>query len=213
MSATASESGILVPTDEVLSYWFEHLDDQHQLDMASPQCRRWHAKDPETDKEITRRFARHYEACCHGPFPADMSPRDRLALIVLFDQFTRNMFRDTARMYESDGVALQLSQDGIARHDQESLPLIYRMFLYMPLMHSEDLAHQERTVELFRGLHNLAAEKSPINRSFFQMALGYATQHRDIVAKFGRFPHRNAILERTSTNDEQGFLREAGTSF
>jgi uncharacterized protein (DUF924 family) len=210
VSTAVSDSRPFVQTDEILGYWFEHLDDAQRLDMKSSQCRRWHAKDPQTDAEITRRFARNYEACLlQDPWPAEMSARDRLALILLFDQFPRNMFRGSPKMYEADGVALRLAKDGIAaQRDDEALPLVYRMFLYMPLMHSEKLAHQEQTVELFRHLHALAANKSPLNQSFFQMAFGYAVQHRDIVARFKRFPHRNAILGRTSTPEELEFLRQ-----
>jgi uncharacterized protein (DUF924 family) len=213
VSATVSESRPFVPAAEILNYWFEDLDDEHQLDMQSPQCRRWHAKDPKTDEEITRRFARHYQACRQASFPGDMPPHDRLALVLLFDQFTRNMFRDKPAMYEADGAALRLTEAGIGRHDDEVLPLVYRMFLYMPLMHSEELADQERVVKLFRHLHLLAAERSPLNQAFFQMALGYAVQHRDIIATFKRFPHRNAVLRRTSTPEELAFLAQAGSFF
>jgi uncharacterized protein (DUF924 family) len=116
-------------------------------------------------------------------------------------------------MYESDTAALRLTEAGIDRHNDEALPLVYRMFLYMPLMHSEELAHQEQVVKLFRHLHVLAGERSPLNQAFFQMALGYAVKHRDIVAKFKRFPHRNAVLGRTSTPEELAFLTQAGSSF
>jgi uncharacterized protein (DUF924 family) len=213
VSTTIFENKPFVPTTDILSYWFEHLDDEHQLEMQSPQCRRWHAKDPKTDEEITRRFAHHYQACRQASFPNDMPPYDRVALVLLFDQFTRNMFRNKPAMYEADGAALRLAEAGIGQHHDEVLPLVYRMFLYMPLMHSEELADQERAVKLFRHLHVLAAERSPLNRAFFEMALGYAVQHRNIIATFKRFPHRNAVLGRVSTPEELAYLAQAESVF
>jgi uncharacterized protein (DUF924 family) len=203
----------MLPVDAILAFWFEYLDDTQKLYMNSPQCRRWHAKDPETDRDIISRFAAVYERCRKNPLPTASAPRERLALVLLFDQFTRNMFRDTARMYEADGDALQLAKNGIAQHADDKLPLIYRMFLYMPLMHSEAIADQDRTIDLFRGLLEDAREKSPENVGFFEMASGYARQHRDIIATHGRFPHRNALLGRPNSPAEEMFLADGHAGF
>lgn len=210
----ASKPASAPPTDEILGYWFGDLDDRALVEMQSPQVRRWHAKDPETDRDIAERFGAHYEAWRRSQVGLGIgSPRDRLALVILFDQFSRNMFRGTVAAYGTDDVALRLCLDGLTDQDDEVLPLIQRVFLYMPLMHAEDTGHQERTVQLFQRLVALAAERSPQSLGFFRMALGFASRHREIVERFGRFPHRNATLGRRSTAEEQEFLRREDSAF
>lgn len=205
-----------LPTAKILSYWFGDLGDDTEISMQMPQVRRWHAKDAVIDDEIRARFEMVYEA--QKPFwlvrarnPA--TPFDRLALVILFDQFPRNMHRDTPAMYETDPIAVRLCLEGVKVGEGEPLSLIQRMFLYMPLMHAEDMALQDRTVLLFEGLVTAAPDKSPANVGFFRMALGFATKHRDIVARFGRYPHRNVILGRDSTDEERQFLAQEGSSF
>ncbi len=201
---------------DILRYWFGDLDDGTPIDMQMPQVRRWHAKDPQTDEEIRAKFGGAYEAqrpLWQSGDRRPASPQDRLAVVILFDQFPRNMFRDTPGMYQADRLAVRLCQEGINRREDEGLTLIQRMFLYMPLMHAEDIRLQDRSVELFRGLAALAEERCPQNAGFFQMALGFANKHRDIAARFGRYPHRNAILGRTNTDEEAAFLRLENSSF
>jgi uncharacterized protein (DUF924 family) len=205
-----------LPTADILRYWFGDLDDGTPMDMRMPQVRRWHAKDPQTDEEIRAKFGGAYDAqrpLWQSGDCRPTSPQDRLAAVILFDQFPRNMFRDTPGMYETDGLAVRLCQEGIGRREDEGLTLVQRMFLYMPLMHAEDIWLQDRTVELFRGLGALAQERSSQNVGFFDMALGFANKHRDIVARFGRYPHRNTILGRASTDEEVAFLKQENSSF
>jgi uncharacterized protein (DUF924 family) len=182
--------------------------------MSSEQCQRWHAKNPQTDADIRDRFLRDYHHHKPSRSPADAgTARDRLALIILFDQFSRNMFRDTPEMYEADPLALAICLDSLDRGMDRQLTLIERMFLYMPLMHAENIEHQNRMLDLFSALPDLARTQSPVNVGFFEMAQGYARHHRHIVEKFGRFPHRNGVLGRTSTAEEVEFLNQPNSAF
>jgi uncharacterized protein (DUF924 family) len=174
--------------DDVLAFWF-----------ADPA--RWWRKDPAFDAEIRTRFHDLHRAVAAGAREDwRATPRGALAYVVVLDQFSRNMFRDTAGMFASDAQAVAAARAAVDRGDDRALADTERMFLYMPLMHSEDLADQDRCVDLFRAL----------GRSY---ELNYAEQHRDIVRRFGRFPHRNQLLGRASTPDEVEFLKQPGSSF
>jgi uncharacterized protein (DUF924 family) len=201
-------------TTRVLDYWFGGFNDETPISMSSDQCRLWHAKNPQTDADIRDRFLQDYRNHKSIQPTADNgTARDRLALIILFDQFTRNMFRDTAEMYDTDPLALAICLDSLDRSLDQQLTLIERMFLYMPLMHAENMEHQNRMLDLFNGLAELARTRSPVNVSFFEMAQGYARHHRHIVETFGRFPHRNASLGRASTPQEVEFLNQPNSAF
>jgi len=174
--------------DEVLEFWFTHSD-------------RWWDKDAAFDAEIRQRFGELHAEVSRGEHEDwRATPRGALAYVIVLDQFSRNMFRGTPGAFASDPQALAAARDALARGVDQSLTPEERSFLYMPLMHSEDLADQERCVELFRALGNA-------------YSLGFAEQHRDIIARFGRFPHRNAILGRASSPEELAFLTQPGSSF
>jgi uncharacterized protein (DUF924 family) len=174
--------------DEVLEFWF-----------ADPA--RWWKKDPAFDTEIRRRFSDLHAAIERGEHEDWLdTPRGALAYIIVLDQFSRNMFRGTARMFASDAQALAAARAAIDRGYDAALPPAERGFLYMPLMHSEDLADQERCVELFQAF----AGSDQVR---------YAQQHREIIRRFGRFPHRNEVLGRASTSEELEFLTQPGSSF
>ncbi|HVJ18624.1 MAG TPA: DUF924 family protein, partial [Polyangiaceae bacterium] len=117
------------------------------------------------------------------------------------------------RMYAYDHLALSVTTIAIREYETQPLSLVQRMFLYVPLMHVEDLTLQQAMVARFEGLAALAAERSPENTNFFAFALDYARKHRDVVETFGRFPHRNVILGRPSTTAELEFLQQPGSSF
>jgi len=133
-----------------------------------------------------------------------------LAYVVVLDQFARNMFRDTPTMFAADALALNAAQQGVEKGFDKALRTHEAVFLYMPLMHAEDLAAQNRCIELFEQL----AERSD-ERAAKQVRgnVDFAIRHRDIIARFGRFPHRNAILKRESTPEEIEFLKTPGSSF
>jgi uncharacterized protein (DUF924 family) len=208
----------------ILDYWFSSLDDSVLLDRQSEPfgtCfARWYGKQPAIDAEIRTRFEPALLAATRDGARWDnevaewqRAPLGLLALIVLLDQFPRNMYRDSARMYAYDDLALSVTAEALRQYEEHPLTLVQRMFLYVPLMHSENLTLQQAMVARFESLAGLAAARSPQNKQFFEFALDYARRHREVVQTFGRFPHRNALLGRTSTPSELEFLKRDGSSF
>jgi len=164
---------------------------------------RWFSPTPEFDREVRERLGPLHEAAATGALDAwGATPEGALALVVLLDQVPRNAFRGTARMYATDAHGLEAAKAAVgAGHDLDFPDDARRMFLYLPYEHSEDLADQRECVRL-------VAER--IADPEF---LGYARRHLEIVERFGRFPHRNALLGRDSTPEELAFLEEPGSSF
>lgn len=190
----------------VLDFWFGTPVD----DTATAQARRrlWWSKDAEVDADMRRRFTALVEAAAGGSHDDwTATARGQLALILLFDQFPRNIFRDTPQAFAFDARALQLAQDLVASGGDRRLQRIERVFCYLPLEHAESIAMQERSVELFTAL---AAEQPEGPVAGY---LDYSRRHRDVIARFGRFPHRNRILGRASTPEELEFLKQPGSSF
>lgn len=177
--------------DDVLEFWF------------SPRVRpKWFVRSDELDQEIRENFSELHARAASGALEGwAATPRGALALVILLDQFPRNMFRGTAEAFASDPQARAVATAAIDAGLDHDLSQEERLFLYLPLEHSEDLADQERCVELMRKL-----DEEP-------MWLDYAVRHRDIIARFGRFPHRNSILGRDSTDEESEFLMQPGSSF
>ncbi len=174
--------------DELLAFWF-----------ADPA--RWWKKDPAFDAELRARFEALHAAIEQGGHEDWLdSPRGALAYVIVLDQLSRNMFRDDPRAFASDARARAAARGALERGFDRALPEDQRAFLYMPFMHSEELADQDRCIELFTGLAG-------------SNQLGYAERHRDIIRRFGRFPHRNAVLGRASTPEEIEFLKQPGSSF
>jgi uncharacterized protein (DUF924 family) len=157
-------------------------------------ARRWYSKDDSFDALCTSRFLLAHEAASGGELRGwEDDAEGALALVLLLDQFPRNMFRGTARAFDTDPAALAVASRAIERgHDQAVDPTL-RQFFYTPFMHAEDLARQDRALTLFEAAHD------PEN-------LKWARHHRDIIARFGRFPHRNALLGRETTPEEAEFL-------
>lgn len=185
--------------DEVLRFWFGGADERGKRRKA------WFEKSAAFDREIRDRFVPLYEAAAAGERDGWKSrPYECLALIVLLDQLPRNMFRGTPRAFAADAFALQAARHAVAQGwDREFLP-VERLFAYLPFEHSESLGDQERACELTRPLEGFAETFD---------AYRYAVAHRDIIQRFGRFPHRNAILGRASTPEEAEFLKQPGSSF
>lgn len=172
--------------EQVVAFWRE----------AGPP--RWFAKDRDFDAEVRRRFLRHHEAAVAGALAAwEEAPASALALLIVLDQFPRNIFRDDARAYAADAQARGVADRAMARGFDRAFDNPYRRFFYLPLMHSEDLADQERCIRLCRD----AADPEGVK---------FAEIHADIIRRFGRFPHRNAELGRPSTEDEEAFLAAGG---
>jgi uncharacterized protein (DUF924 family) len=213
MNANASPSDPLDQLDQdaarVLDFWFGPLDDTGRADAQHAQ--RWWRKDEAFDARIRDEFGQlhaRWSKAEPGPFLA--APRTALALTIVLDQFSRNMFRGTPASFASDARALDVAERAVAAGFDRALPLDHRAFLYMPFMHSEQLAMQDRCVELFSALRD---ELSGKLREDFEYQLDFAIRHRVIVERYGRFPHRNAILGRTSTEAELEFLKTPGSSF
>jgi uncharacterized protein (DUF924 family) len=197
------------PVEEILQFWFGTLDEEGRAD--SQHTTSWFKKDPNFDEEILRRFRGRYEEFSQGTLPSWANgPRGLLSAILVLDQFSRNMFRNNAKMYAFDHLARSQSFEYIALGFDEDAPTAHRIFSYMPLMHSERLVDQDRCVTLFS---RFAEEQSGELEKSIRGNLKFAVAHRDIVARFGRFPHRNAILGRASTEEEVAFLSEPGSSF
>ncbi|AFL53697.1 uncharacterized protein (DUF924 family) [Sinorhizobium fredii] len=158
---------------------------------------RWFAKEPKFDRVFREGFlGSHEAAACGELLHWTASPEKTLALLLLLDQFPRNAFRGTPRMYATDALALGVARAAVdAAYDLKG-PADLRLFFYLPFAHSENLAHQERSVALARRLG--------------EPSLSHAKGHRDIIRRFGRFPHRNQILGRASSEEEQRFLDEGG---
>ena len=166
---------------------------------------------PQTDELIRERYGELTQIAERGALAAwESSPRRRLALILLFDQFSRNIYRGSARAYAQDLEALSLTVSGMQIGADATLDPVERLFFYMPLMHAESLDVQEESVAAFRRLMEEAA--ADLHR-IFQASLDAAVQHRDVIARFGRFPHRNDALGRESTPEEVEWLDTEGSDF
>lgn len=195
---------------EVLQYWFG--DDPDDLEVIHQKRKLWFGKSDRVDEEIRQRFSERVdwaEKRCRGE-SSSWSPFERLVAIILLDQFPRNIYRGKAKSFSYDSLALALTLEGLALHQDLQMRPIQRVFFYLPLEHSEDLTHQNRSVALFELLVESHQE---IWRDAFEDFADYARRHRDIIARFGRFPHRNAILGRSSTPEEIAFLHQPNSSF
>lgn len=202
-------SSPLATTHQILDLWFGSLD----ADGWAPQDRiaRWFKKDPAFDEQLRTQFlSTHTWARTQASPPWQEDPSSLMAYVILLDQMSRNMFRGTKQMYQSDDLALAATHRALANNWDQTLAPSHRVFLYMPLMHAESLQDQERCVECFAKMHEQieGSKKAAIASN-----LHFAEQHRDIVQRFGRFPHRNEILSRKSTPEELAFLKEPGSSF
>jgi len=186
---------------EVLEFWFGREGEPGYGKFRHE----WFRKDPEFDARVTDRFAGLYEQAAAGDLDGwSDDARSCLALVIVLDQFPRHMFRGDGRAHAADGAALESARYAVEHALDRELPAFQRMFLYMPFMHSENREDQRRSVELF-GL--LADEPGAPDIT------SYAAGHREIVERFGRFPHRNEILGRETTPEEAEFLKTEGSSF
>jgi len=200
--------------DLILEFWFHDLSDSVVLDKNSPTVRQWFVKDPRIDSEIREKFELDLRKAGKGEYSSwEVEVRGRLALILLYDQFSRNMYRDTPKMFATDPLALGLTLRTIAEKRDGQIQLVERLFFYMPLMHSEVMERQKFSVECFTDLVRESKHKSPRNSPYYEYTLDFAKRHHAIVEQFGRFPHRNLILNRPSTPEELEFLKRPSSKF
>lgn len=195
---------------QVLDFWLGASAPDGTLDPA--RRRMWFGDGRRHDAAIRERFGALHEGAARGELTSEWQrqPHGRLALIVLLDQFSRHIYRGTAAAFAQDFVAQSLAAHGLEQAADEELIPAGRAFFYLPLEHAEDSAMQRLSVRCFERLRN---EVAPASRKDYESFLDYAQRHHDIIARFGRFPHRNAVLGRVSTPEEEEFLGEPGSSF
>jgi uncharacterized protein (DUF924 family) len=188
---------------EIHDFWFGELDQNGQC--TTERNTLWFGANEQTDATCRLRFESSLQSALVGELDAwTKTDQGLVALVVLLDQFSRNIHRGTAQAFAGDTLALALAQDAIASGRHRRLPAMHRVFLYLPLEHCEDLAVQEQCVALFEEMAQLTGHPQ------FVGFTRYAVAHRDVIARFGRFPHRNAILRRTSSAAELAYLGEHG---
>ncbi|HEY9513156.1 MAG TPA: DUF924 family protein [Rhodanobacter sp.] len=194
--------GVPALAREVLAFWF--------ADGHTPH---WFARSTGFDAQIRTRFAAAVDAASAGQLDDWVhTPEGWLALLIMLDQFRRNLYRDDARAWACDGQALTLALAGIERGDDQRLPPLQRVFAYMPLEHAENLVLQHRCVALFAALCTVAG-LDPEQRILLESFLDYARRHQRVIERFGRFPHRNALLGRSGTSAELAYLALPGAGF
>ena len=186
---TQSESTEPAWVDEVLRFWFEQLSEAQ-----------WWEQDDAVDAQIHDRFLALHERLTPQVDYSLNTPRSLLAAVIVLDQFSRNLFRRTPRAYAADPIARRLARSAIERGFDSSLTVLERQFLYLPFEHSEDGADQQLSVELFTALGNDEWTR-------------YAIEHNEVIDRYGRFPHRNAVLGRRSTPDEVELLKASAKWF
>lgn len=193
--------------EDILTFWFGQRDSAEYGHARAF----WFKKDEHVDTHIREQFLPIFELAAQGKLAGqglpgwEESPRSLLAEVIVLDQFPRNMFRDSPRAFATDALARDRARMSISRRWDARLLPIEAVFLYLPLEHSESLEDQEQSMALFTSL----AERHPGMEGY----VDYARRHRGIIARFGRFPHRNAILKRPSTPEEESFLTEPGSRF
>jgi len=190
----------MATAQDILDFWF------------SPNSRaHWFAADARFDELIRQRFATATEAAAAGSLDEwTQTPPGWLALLLLLDQFPRNLHRGDTRAWAQDVSAQRLALSGIQRGFDQALPSLQCMFAYLPLEHAENTALQQYSVDRFSAL---CARSAPEERMQFEEFLDYARRHREIIVRFGRFPHRNAVLGRANTAEEADYLAEPGSGF
>lgn len=196
---------------EILDFWLGDAvgGDEQALNNA---FERWFGGSSEIDERVRARFGAQVGSALEGGFEEwEGNVRARLALILLLDQFPRNVFRRTARAFAGDARALKLARQAVARGEDRELSLVERVFLLMPFQHAEDLDAQREGVALFRELAQQPAP--PYLRKLLESSLKFAEKHHDIISQFDRFPYRNEALGRTPTAKEKTWLEKTSVRF
>ncbi|NJK68591.1 MAG: DUF924 domain-containing protein [Microcoleus sp. CSU_2_2] len=187
--------------NKVLDFWFGRSNSPEFGKVHN----KWFKKDLAFDEEVRSSFFSQYELAASGQLDSlQESPENCLALIILLDQFPRNMFRGTPQAFATDSKALATAEHAVKNNFDRELLTVQKWFIYLPFEHSENLKHQQKSVELFSNLQGEPDSESVIN---------YAIEHFKIIERFGRFPHRNQILGRETTPEEAEFLKQPGSGF
>ena len=199
-----------VTPETVLDFWLG--DHPSQPAVLETKQKLWFQKSFETDRTIADTFVTTLADLAAGQAKtwAKKGARSRLAAIIVLDQFSRNIFRGHRFSFTHDPMAKNLTLTGLAFNEDRELSEVERVFFYLPLEHSESLDDQKMSVKLFE---ELAREARPAFKDFCETTLDYARKHLEVIERFGRFPHRNAVLRRPSTREEQAYLSEPGAGF
>lgn len=194
---------------KILTFWFGDLDSE--ATVSEEIAARWYQKKDSFDNQIREQFLGVWQSINSSTLAHwTISPEGTLALIIVLDQFSRNMFRNSPKSFEKDALALGVTLAGLQQNMDQQFKPIERQFFYMPLMHSENMEHQTICIQCFERL----VRESPVSLvEKFKNALHYAHLHAEIIQRFGRYPHRNEVLGRTSTAEEIAFLQQPNSSF
>lgn len=188
---------------ELLSFWFGDLG---RADLpTSDRTNLWFGENESLKESLLQKFKDDFQAATDGELINwSETPRGRLALIILLDQFSRCFYRNSAQAFEHDKIAQDLCIEGLRNKMDQSLTLIERVFFYMPLVHAENVQSQEQSIRLFQTLVSLSMTETT---QVYQLFLAYAYAHFRVIKEFGRFPQRNTLLGRESTDAEKTFLK------
>ncbi|MEM7493466.1 MAG: DUF924 family protein, partial [Pseudomonadota bacterium] len=191
-------------------YWIGEAS--HDPAVADAKMKLWFEKSAQTDADIADRFVDLMDPLANGLARewAKSGPKECLAAIIALDQFSRNLFRDTEEAFANDTLALKLTKDTLAKTEDKTLSEVERIFLYLPLEHSEDMADQDASIQNYQ---DLLEDARPDFKALCENTLDYAHRHRDVIKQYGRFPHRNAILGRENTDAETEYLSQPGAGF
>ena len=200
---------VAINAQDVIEFWFaEALEG---VTLARLQKKRWYRSDSQLDDMIRQRFGFLHSSIVDGNYGDwQDSAEGMLAIVIVLDQFTRHIHRGTARAFEGDDAALVFAHQAIAKGWDLLLPPLHQLFLYHPFGHSEHLPDQQQSVVLRKGIEDQCAS---VWRDFFHAFTNSALEHRDLVERFGRFPHRNKLLGRISTPSEENFLAQGASSY
>lgn len=200
-----------VLAESILKFWFGPLD-AYGMPEKKEKVQTWWKKDPEFDQSIQKHYGSLMDMAPMGAYDRwANTPQGRVALILVLDQFPRNLYRGKARAFYTDEKAQVQTREAIIKGEHLTLPLSYAYFVLMPLMHAENLELQELGMKSFQQLVDKA--ESDNAKTTMKSALNFMRQHRDIIAEFGRFPHRNEALGREATKEEIAFLKNGGATF
>ena len=193
------------PFEKIIKFWFGRVEET--IVPSENRARIWFAESPDVDEEIRAKFHTELTSAIEGKcLDWELNPRGQLALIIILDQFSRHIYRDSSKAFAQDDYALGICTKGMEEQADHALSLIERVFYYFPLLHSENLDCQERSIRAYQMLVELAfPETQIVYESFFK----FAKHHYGIIRRFGRFPQRNIVLGRESTEEEINYMKEA----
>ncbi len=200
----------MIDSDKVLEFWFG--DSRHSTDEFLRRRQIWFTASDEFDEEIKVRFESYIEQAAERSSEClRSSPKEIISLIILLDQFPRNIYRGTPRAFAYDSYSLGLTKKVIETGLDDSFTFVERLFVYMPLQHSEEKEVQQLSVKMFQRLIDVADDE--VHKQSAKDSLKYSELHKEIIDQFGRFPHRNEILDRVSTQEELDYLAAGAETF